>query len=230
MAADLDCLFLVMNNRIRILLVENDEADVVLIRAMLRESGLDFTLHHVENEREFVNELQKQPWDIILSDQGFPAFDGFNALELARTHYPEVHFIFITGAMGEDVALASFKTGATDYVQKSRLPQLPYAVERAWHEVQKGASRRQVKQDRDQLIKDLEEALIQIKSMTGLLPACALCKPIRDHQDGSLLMEDYLQPHSDAVLPHQLCPECETKISPILAYREQVYAEFRSGG
>lgn len=218
-----------MKKVVRILLVEDDNGDVEMIREMLRQSGLSFILRHAANESDLMRELQQHAMDIILCDHGFPAFNGFKALELARTHYPEVPFIFVTGALGEDVAIASFKNGATDYVLKSRLTQLPHAIERALREVEDRELRKQLERDRDQLIRELKEALTMIKPLTGLLPVCAVCKRIRDHQHGWQPMEGYLQNHSDVTLTHELCPECETKISPALINHRQVYTEFASG-
>ncbi len=218
-----------MKRVIRILLVEDDAADVEMIRESLRQGGLSFILRHAANEMDFMHELQQHSMDVILCDHGFPSFDGFKALELARTHYPEVPFIFVTGALGEDVAIASFKNGAADYVLKSRLTRLSHAVERALREVDDRAARKQLERDRDQLIRELKEALTLIKPLTGLLPVCAVCKRIRDHQHGWQPMEAYLQTHSDVSLTHELCPECETKISPALLNRGQVYPEFASG-
>lgn len=218
-----------MNNKLRILLVEDNHADAELIRATLQGGGLVFTLRHAENEVEFLHELQDTLPDVILCDHGFPSFDGFKAIELARRHCPEVPFIFVTGALGEDVAIASFKNGATDYVLKNRLSQLPHAIERARREVEERTARRRVEQERDELIRELKEALMLIKPLTGLLPVCAGCKKIRDHQHGWLAMETYLQAHTDITLTHELCPECETKLSPILPGRGQVYTEVVPG-
>lgn len=218
-----------MNRIIRVLLVEDAEADVEMIREALCQGGLSFILRHAANETDLLHELQEHSMDLILCDHAFPSFDGFKALELARRHHPEVPFIFVTGALGEDVAIASFKNGATDYVLKSRLTQLPHAVERALREVDDRAARNQLERDRDQLIRELKEALTLIKPLTGLLPVCAVCKRIRDHQHGWQPMEAYLQNHSDVSLTHELCPECETQISPALLNRGQVYPEFASG-
>ena len=218
-----------MKRIIRILLVEDNAADVEMIRESLRQGELSFILRHAANEAVFVHELQEHSMDVILCDHGFPAFDGFKALELARTHHPEVPFVFVTGALGEDVAIASFKNGAADYVLKSRLTQLPQAVERALREVEEREARKQLERDRDQLIQELKETLAMIRPLTGLLPVCAVCKRIRDHQRGWQPMEACLQTHSDVALTHELCPECETKISPVLLNRGQVYAEFVSG-
>ena len=218
-----------MKRIIRVLLVEDDDGDVEMIREELRQGGLSFILRHAVNEVDFLHELQQHSVEVILCDHGFPSFDGFKALELARVHCPETPFIFVTGALGEDVAIASFKNGATDYVLKSRLTQLPHAIERALREVEERAARKQLEQDRDQLIQELKETLILIKPLTGLLPVCAVCKRIRDHQQGWQPMEAYLQTHSDVTLTHELCPDCETKISPALLNRGQVYTEFASG-
>jgi DNA-binding NtrC family response regulator len=219
-----------MRNTIRILLVEDDDADAEMIHAVLRQGGLPFILRHAANESDFTRELQQHAMDVILCDHGFPSFDGFKALELARTHYPEVPFIFVTGALGEDVAIASFKNGATDYILKSHLTQLPHAVERALREAEDRAARKQLEQDRDQLIRELKEVLTMIKPLTGLLPVCAVCKRIRDYQHGWQPMEAYLQTHADVALTHELCPECETKISPALLNRGQAYTEFAADG
>ncbi len=218
-----------MKKIVRILLVEDDNADVEMIREMLRQGGLSFILRHAANESEFTRELQQHAMDVILCDHGFPAFNGFKALELARTRYPEVPFIFVTGALGEDVAIASIKSGATDYVLKSRLTQLPHAVERALREVEGREARKQLERDRDQLIRELKETLTSIKPLTGLLPVCAVCKRIRDPQHGWQPMEAYLQTHSDVTMTHELCPDCETILSPAWLNRAPAYTEFVSG-
>src|SRR5579862_5170603 len=151
-----------MKRIIRILLIEDNDADVEMIRETLRQGGLSFILRHAGNEADFMRELQQHSMDLILCDHGFPSCDGFKARELARMHYPEVPFIFVTGALGEDVAIASFKNGATDYVLKSRLTQLPHAVERALREAEDRAARKQLERDRDQLIRELKETLTMI--------------------------------------------------------------------
>ncbi|HYC70096.1 MAG TPA: PAS domain S-box protein [Opitutaceae bacterium] len=120
-----------MPREIQILIVEDMPADVVLINHELRKGGLSFRTVRVQTRDEFVRALQGPPPDIILSDHGLPEFDGFSALELARQHVPEVPFLFVTGSMGEEVAIESLRQGATDYVLKSRLDTLAQAVRRA---------------------------------------------------------------------------------------------------
>lgn len=120
-----------MPREIQILIVEDMPADVVLINHELRKSGLSFRATRVQTREEFVRALRGPAPDIILSDHGLPEFDGFAALELARRHAPDVPFLFVTGSMGEEVAIESLRQGATDYVLKSRLDTLAQAVRRA---------------------------------------------------------------------------------------------------
>jgi PAS domain S-box-containing protein len=98
---------------------------------MLHESGFDFHLRRVENRREFLSELGKFKPSLILSDHGLPEFDGFTALALAKQNAPETPFIFVTGSLGEEMAIKAMKQGASDFVLKHRLSALPPAVHRA---------------------------------------------------------------------------------------------------
>jgi CheY-like chemotaxis protein len=221
-----------MKNEIRILIVEAVEADAELMEHALREDGLDFQADRVDSEAALRSYLNKHQLDLILSDHGFPSssFDGFKALAITRETCPEIPFIFVTGALGEEVAIASFKHGATDYILKSRLPHLASSVRRALDQVRERASRRQAEQERDQLLHELQEALGQIKSLTGLLPICALCKRIRHHHDGWQPMELFLQNHTDANLTQELCPECKDKLPPaVFSLRTPLYGSRATG-
>jgi PAS domain S-box-containing protein len=136
-----------VKKEIRIILIEDVAADVVLINHELRSGGLAFSAAHVATREEFLRELKQQPPDIILSDHGLPEFDGFTALSLAREHDPDIPFIFVTGSMGEELAINSLRDGATDYVLKSRLSNLVPAVQRALHLAHERIKRKQAEKD-----------------------------------------------------------------------------------
>lgn len=70
--------------------------------------------------------------------------------------------------------------------------------------------------EKDKLIHDLEEAIANVKVLSGLLPICASCKKIRDGQGGWNVLEQYIEEHSDAGFTHGLCPECTGKYFPML--------------
>jgi PAS domain S-box-containing protein len=83
---------------------------------------------------------------VILSDHGLPAFDGFTALGLAQQRAPDTPFIFVTGSLGEEMAIKALKTGATDFVLKHRLSTLPSAVHRALRQAEFRIQRKQAEE------------------------------------------------------------------------------------
>jgi len=131
---------------LRILIMEDDAADAVLINHELRKGGLEFRSKRVEKREDFVRELEQNPPDLIFSDHGLPSFDGFSALSIAREKCPDTPFIFVTGSMGEEKAVETLKGGATDYVLKSHLSNLVAAVQRAVSLAEERMYRRQAEQ------------------------------------------------------------------------------------
>ena len=144
-----------MKNEMRILLLEDSVTDAGLIRHTLRQGGFDFSLEHVENKSDFLRQLDKARPDLILSDFSLPSIDGHTALALARKKRPDTPFIFVTGTLGEEVAIETLKKGATDYVLKHRLSRLVPSVHRAMREAGERAERRraerQLRESHEQL-------------------------------------------------------------------------------
>jgi signal transduction histidine kinase len=131
---------------IKILLLEDDPRDAELVRHALRMGELQFEFAAVDTRAAFVQQLAKSPPDLILSDFALPSFDGYSALEIARAKCPNTPFIFVTGTLGEEVAIKTLKKGATDYVLKHRLSRLVPAVNRALHEARQHAGRRRAEE------------------------------------------------------------------------------------
>jgi signal transduction histidine kinase len=135
-------------------MLEDDAADAELTRFALRKGGLNFTLERVETRDDYVKALENGRPELILSDYSLPGFDGNAALNIAREKCPETPFIFVTGTMGEEVAIETLKSGATDYVLKTRLSRLIPAVNRALREAQQRSEHRRAE---DQLRKSHEQ-------------------------------------------------------------------------
>jgi len=123
-----------MPRALRILYLEDVSQDVELACALLGGEGFDVDVLHVQSRDEYLAGLEKGGIELILSDYTLPGFDGINALSLAREKCPEIPFIFVTGTLGEEVAIEMLKNGATDYVLKHRLARLVPAVKRALDE------------------------------------------------------------------------------------------------
>jgi diguanylate cyclase (GGDEF)-like protein/PAS domain S-box-containing protein len=124
---------------IRLLLAEDDPADVELELREVRRAGLQVTHRVAASEALFIRALGEFAPDVILSDFSMPQFDGMEALRIARELAPATPFVFVSGTIGESYAIRALKNGATDYVLKGNLPRLPAAIERA---VAEGKERR----------------------------------------------------------------------------------------
>jgi CheY-like chemotaxis protein len=128
-----------MKTTLRILNLEDNEADAELNRAMLSARWPDCELVRVDNEQDFVAALERGGFDLILSDFTMPGFDGRQALALAYEKRPTTPFLFVSGTIGEDTAIEALKNGATDYVLKHRPIRLIPAVDRALRETEERA-------------------------------------------------------------------------------------------
>ena len=152
-------------NTIHILLLEDSPIDAELTAAFLSRGELDYTLERVDDREHFLAALQQRRFDLILADYALPTFDGLSALEIAREHAPETPFIFVSGTLGEDIAIRSLQQGATDYVLKQKLERLAPAVTRALREARERTERRRSQKElreSDKRFRQLANAIEQL--------------------------------------------------------------------
>ncbi len=138
---------------LRILIVEDLESDADLMQYELQSAGIEFTSRRVETREAFTRTLEEFCPDLILADYSLPSFDGMSALGITRRQRPELPFIFVSGAMGEERAIELLREGATDYILKDRLSRLPSAVLRAMRDVQERKQRKAM----EKKLRDSEE-------------------------------------------------------------------------
>jgi len=127
---------------LKVIHLEDDPNDVEIVGATLEQQGLRCEVTTVSTKDTFVSALERGPVDIILSDYGLPGFDGLSALSIASRIQPNTPFIIVSGTIGEEAAIDSMRSGATDYVLKTRLIRLAPAVRRAIEEATERATRR----------------------------------------------------------------------------------------
>src|SRR5580704_5583714 len=132
-----------MPHALRILSVEDDPKDAELIRDLLETEGIVCEVTRVDTEAALLASVEQGGFDLILADYSLPSFDGISALKLAMKACPDVPFIFVSGTLGEEVAIEALKIGATDYVLKTRLSRLVPSVVRALRETREIAERKQ---------------------------------------------------------------------------------------
>jgi DNA-binding NarL/FixJ family response regulator len=183
---------------LHILILEDVPSDAELIRFELTEAGITFISRFVKDKAAYVKALDEFCPDIILSDYSLPSFDGLSALKIAGGKCPDVPFIFVSGALGEEMAIDLLKQGATDYVLKNRLSRLGPAVSRALQEVQERTERKMA----EEALKKREQAL-ELKSRS-LEEANTALKVLMKHreEDKTTLEEQVLANVRKLILPY----------------------------
>jgi PAS domain S-box-containing protein len=139
-----------MKSTLRILHLEDNDLDAAIIRSLLDDKGVGCRIERVQGREDFAAALERDDLDLILSDFSLPDFDGLSALALAQKRRPETPFLFVSGTIGEEVAIEALKNGAMDYVLKERLLRLVPAIRRAIAEAEERAA-----------LKRAEDAMIQ---------------------------------------------------------------------
>src|SRR5258707_14027163 len=128
-----------MKSHLRILHLEDDPPDAELVQETLEADGIFSCVTRVESEADFIASLEEGGFDLILADYTLPSFDGMSALKIAQQNWPLLPFIFVSGTLGEEVAIEALKFGATDYVFKTRLSRIGPSVKRALREAEERA-------------------------------------------------------------------------------------------
>lgn len=155
-----------MEKKLRILLLEDRVSDANLVEFELQEAGIAYTAKRVMTEKDFVMALEDFSPDIILSDYDLPQYDGTAALAEAKARCPDIPFILITGAVGEDRAIEMLTSGAKDYVMKNRLHRLAPAVRRVLVAADERKARKQAEEELRDACKNLQ---VQVEKMTAEL-------------------------------------------------------------
>jgi CheY-like chemotaxis protein len=120
-----------MKVKLQVLQLEDDLINAKFARLLLEQDGIDCAVTLVATEAEFVAALNAGRFDLILAEYTLPGYNGMMALAMVRERFPALPFIFLTGTMGEEVAINALKQGATYSVLKNRLSRLAPAVRRA---------------------------------------------------------------------------------------------------
>jgi signal transduction histidine kinase len=188
---------------IRVLIIEDDEGDTVLICRLLGNAQsvyVDITrASRVSSAIEF---LKEKRFDVVLSDLGLPDSRGIDTFFKVHALCPEIPVIVLTGHDDEATAVTAVQSGAQDYLVKGQIDtnilirSMRYAMER------------------HKLLSELEKNLREVKTLRGLIPMCAWCRKIRDDRGYWKKVETYIAEHTDAAFSHGICPECLAKTDP----------------
>jgi two-component system cell cycle sensor histidine kinase/response regulator CckA len=156
----------------RFLHLEDNPADAQLVREFLLAEWPDCEVVATDNRGGFAEQLESGgAFEIILSDFNLGAFDGLEALALSRRLAPRTPFIFLSGTIGEDRAIAAVRAGAHDYVLKERIKQLVPAIRRALRDREELARRREAEEAQRRFVALLEHTpdLVGLAALNGHL-------------------------------------------------------------
>ena len=151
-----------MRSSLRILYLEDEPLDAELVQSVLDEEGIACQIFRVETRDDFIEAVDGGGFDIIFADYSLPGFDGLSALAIAKERWPGIPFIFISGTMGEELAIETLKSGATDYVLKDRISRLAHSVRRALEEATEKLERRKA-------VKELKISHNQLRNLAAHL-------------------------------------------------------------
>lgn len=157
------------DEHLRVLHLEDSELDQELVgMTLLADLPWQPEMRAVASRDEFVAALEDFQPHIILSDYALPGYDGMSAFADAQARLPQVPFIIITGAMGEETAVDTLRQGVTDYILKARLERVAPAVRRALAEADAREQRERAEQAVRQLNADLRARLEEVERLRDL--------------------------------------------------------------
>jgi diguanylate cyclase (GGDEF)-like protein/PAS domain S-box-containing protein len=146
----------VTREQMRLLFVEDSERDVKLECRQLERENVKFNWQAVSSDEGLRKALKEFDPHIVVSDFSMPGFSGLQALEIVKTVAPDVPFIFVSGTIGEEMAVRCLREGATDYILKNNLNRLANTVRRAFEQAEQQALAREAEVTKARLAEILE--------------------------------------------------------------------------
>src|SRR5208282_230275 len=198
-----------IKKEVAVLFIEDNPADVYLIREMLAETTDDIVLEDADSFAKGLARIDAGEIDLVLLDLGLPDSQGIAGVKNLCERFGRLPIIVFTGLSDEQLGTQAVHEGAQDYLIKGQtngsllVKAIRYAMER-----------KQLENEKERLILELQESLAKVKLLSGLLPICAWCKKIRDDRGYWNKVETYLLEHSQAKFTHGICPECGKKLYP----------------
>lgn len=209
---------------IRVLLIEDDRADAVLIQELLLESAgqqqggaINPLITHVERLADGIRQAAGGDFDIIISDLGLPDSCGLTTIKKLASAVRHIPIVVMTGLDDKSSGIEAVNAGAQDYLVKGQV-----AGEMLLRSIRYAMERKRIENEKEQVIAELQEALAKVKLLSGMLPICCSCKKIRDDKGYWQQIESYIKRHSEAEFSHGICPECSMKLYPELYGKKEL--------
>ena len=199
----------------KVLIAEDDPVSAKLLTTLLSKWEYDVVV--AENGDDALAALTGDGGpSLAVLDWMMPGLSGLEVCRAVRAAAPQrpMYLILLTRLGKRENIVEGLKAGADDYLAK------PFDAAELRARVNSGKRVVTLDAELRQRVRELEDALVKVKQLRGLLPICSYCKKIRDDQDYWHQVESYVAHHTDARFSHSICPAClEDEIKPQLKHR-----------
>jgi CheY-like chemotaxis protein len=202
-----------------ILIVDDNPTNLGVLFDYLKELGYRVLVH--TNGESAITAIRHMPPDIVLLDVMMPGMDGFETCRRLKADNAtkDIPVIFMTALTDTVDEVNGLEAGAVDYITK------PIKVEIVSARIHTHLAFRSTQKQLEEKNLQLQQALKNVKILSGLLPICANCKKIRDDEGFWQQVEIYIRDHTDAKFSHGICPDCMESLYP--DYHQRIIAQHR---
>jgi DNA-binding response OmpR family regulator len=195
---------------VKILIAEDDAVSATLLQTLLTQ--WDYEVVITENGDDALSVLSADDGpSLAILDWMMPGLSGPAVCRKIRSAPPSrpLYLILLTRLGKRDNIVEGLDAGADDYLAK------PFDAAELRARVQAGRRVVNLERELHDRVRELEDALANVKQLQGLLPICSYCKKIRDDQDYWHQVDSYVAQHTDVQFSHSICPSCfETVMKP----------------
>ena len=195
---------------VKILIAEDDPVSATLLQTLLTQWDYEVVITENGDDALAVLSADDSP-SLAILDWIMPGLSGPDVCRKVRSAPPSgpLYLILLTRLGKRDNIVEGLEAGADDYLAK------PFDAAELRARVQAGRRVVNLERELHDRVRELEDALANVKQLQGLLPICSYCKKIRDDQDYWHQVDSYVAQHTEVQFSHSICPSCfETVMKP----------------
>jgi len=193
--------------RMKLLITEDEPVSRHILQSVLVKWGYEVLT--ATNGEEAWEVLQgEDPPSLAILDWMMPGMDGLEVCRKVRQcdRLKLTYLILLTAKDRKEDLVLGLRAGADDYIPK------PFDVRELRARIEVGLRILNLQKSLSNRVRELEEALLRVRQLQGLLPICSYCKKIRNDQNYWEQVEQYIEEHSEAEFSHGICPDCFEKL------------------